>query len=128
MELTEVRAAGEAWWTLGFEATGPPDVLRGELDAAAALVFALARLVGWNWVWVTPGPMRRGCAGSRRNLKAICRPTFETDPPHFREGLVLWEVVVATAVGIDLGTTNSVIAATEARKPAVATRSLALSP
>ena len=42
VELTDVHAAGEAWWTLGFEATGPPDVLRGELDAAAALVFALA--------------------------------------------------------------------------------------
>ena len=42
VELTDVHAAGEAWWTLGFEATGPPDVLRGELDAAAALVFAQA--------------------------------------------------------------------------------------
>ena len=41
VELTDVHAGGEAWWTLGFEATGPPDVLRGELDAAAALVFAL---------------------------------------------------------------------------------------
>ena len=40
VELTDVHAGGEAWWTLGFEATGPPDVLRGELDAAAALVFA----------------------------------------------------------------------------------------
>jgi hypothetical protein len=42
VELTDVRAAGAAWWTLGFEATGPPDVLRSELEAAAALVFALA--------------------------------------------------------------------------------------
>ena len=42
MELTDVHAGGEAWWTLGFEATGPPDALRGELDAAVALVFALA--------------------------------------------------------------------------------------
>jgi hypothetical protein len=33
---------GEAWWTLGFEATGPAEALRGELDAAAALVFAQA--------------------------------------------------------------------------------------
>jgi hypothetical protein len=41
VELTDVHAGGEAWWTLGFEATGPPDALRGELDAAAALVFAL---------------------------------------------------------------------------------------
>ena len=42
VELTEVRTRGEAWWTLGFEATGPADVLRGELEAAAARVFAQA--------------------------------------------------------------------------------------
>jgi hypothetical protein len=42
VELTEFRARGEAWWTLGFEATGPADVLRGQLEAAAALVFAQA--------------------------------------------------------------------------------------
>jgi hypothetical protein len=42
VELTEVDMHGEAWWTLGFEATGPAEALRGELDAAAALVFAQA--------------------------------------------------------------------------------------
>src|SRR5215475_14852721 len=42
VELTDVHAAGEAWWTLGFEATGPYHMLRGEVDAAAALVFALS--------------------------------------------------------------------------------------
>src|SRR5215468_1118314 len=42
VELTDVHAAGEAWWTLGFEATGPRHMLRGEVDAAAALVFAPA--------------------------------------------------------------------------------------
>ena len=42
VELTEVELRGEAWWTLGFEATGPAGALRGELDAAAALVFAQA--------------------------------------------------------------------------------------
>lgn len=40
VELTEVRVRGEPWWTLGFEATGPTVGLRGELDAAAAAVFA----------------------------------------------------------------------------------------
>ena len=40
VELTDVHAHGEAWWTLGFEATGPTSVLRSELEAAAALVFA----------------------------------------------------------------------------------------
>jgi hypothetical protein len=42
VELTEVHARGEAWWTLGFEATGPTSGLRSELEAAAALVFAQA--------------------------------------------------------------------------------------
>ena len=40
VELTEVHARGQDWWTLGFEATGPADQLRSELEATAALVFA----------------------------------------------------------------------------------------
>ena len=40
VELTAVDVRGEPWWTLGFEATGPADALRRELDTAAALVFA----------------------------------------------------------------------------------------
>jgi hypothetical protein len=40
VELTEVSADGQAWWTLGFEATGPASQLRTQLEAAAALVFA----------------------------------------------------------------------------------------
>jgi hypothetical protein len=39
VELTEVDVRGEAWWTMGFEATGPAEALRSELGAAAALVF-----------------------------------------------------------------------------------------
>ena len=42
VELTEVSTHGQDWWTLGFEATGPADLLRGELHATAALVFAQA--------------------------------------------------------------------------------------
>jgi hypothetical protein len=42
VELAEFRALGEDGWTLGFEATGPADVLRGQLEAAAALVFGQA--------------------------------------------------------------------------------------
>jgi hypothetical protein len=42
VELTEVRTRGQDWWTLGFEATGPADLLRSELQATAALVFAHA--------------------------------------------------------------------------------------
>ena len=40
VELTDIRSRGEAWWSLGFEVTGPADLLRGELDGTAALVFA----------------------------------------------------------------------------------------
>ena len=42
VELAEFHALGEDWWTLAFEATGPADVLRGQLSAAAALVFGQA--------------------------------------------------------------------------------------
>ena len=42
VELTDVHARGQDWWTLGFEATGPASLLRRELEAAAALVFAQA--------------------------------------------------------------------------------------
>ena len=51
VELTEVRTRGRDWWTLGFEATGPDDLLRHALQATAALVFAQA-LPGS----VAPGP------------------------------------------------------------------------
>ena len=40
VELTEVRAHDQDWWTLGFEATGPASLLRSTLEATAALVFA----------------------------------------------------------------------------------------
>ena len=39
-ELTEIRAGGQAWWSLGFEATGPASLLRGALQATARQVFA----------------------------------------------------------------------------------------
>jgi hypothetical protein len=66
VELTEIRARGEAWWSLGFEATGSADLLRGELQAAAALVFAKTLPGGVEagredcrsyaeWLWERPG-------------------------------------------------------------------------
>ena len=42
VELTEVSSGGETWWSLGFEATGPGDVLSTTLQRTAALVFAQA--------------------------------------------------------------------------------------
>ena len=55
VELTEVLVRGQAWWTLGFEATGPPGLLRTELEATAALVFAQA----------LPGGIELGTVDSR---------------------------------------------------------------
>ena len=55
VELTEILAAGQAWWSLGFETTGPASLLREELEAAAALVFAQAM----------PGGLELGAADSR---------------------------------------------------------------
>ena len=51
MELTEVHTGSQHWWTLGFEATGPADLLRSTLEATAALVFAHLLPGG-----VEPGP------------------------------------------------------------------------
>ena len=39
VELTEVQASNQDWWTLGFEATGPTDLLHRMLQNTAALVF-----------------------------------------------------------------------------------------
>lgn len=40
VELTEIDADAGAYWSLGFEATGPAELLRGVLQDSAALVFA----------------------------------------------------------------------------------------
>lgn len=42
VELTEIRAVGQAWWSLGFEAAGPDGLLRGALQATAGQIFARA--------------------------------------------------------------------------------------
>jgi hypothetical protein len=42
VELTEVRAPGQECWSLGFEATGPADLLHSALEGTAAFVFAHA--------------------------------------------------------------------------------------
>jgi hypothetical protein len=62
VELTEIRTAGQDWWTLGFEATGPADLLRSELEATAALVFAQAM----------PGGVEPGTDESRSYAEWLC--------------------------------------------------------
>jgi hypothetical protein len=51
VELTEIRASGQDWWSLALEATGPVGLLRSQLQATAAHVFAQALPDG-----VDPGP------------------------------------------------------------------------
>ena len=70
VELTEVRTRGQDWWTLGFEATGPADLLRSELQATAALVFAQA----------LPGGVEPGPDESRSYAEWLCqRPGPKSD-------------------------------------------------
>jgi len=69
-ELTEIRAHGQDWWTLGFEATGPADLLRSALEATAALVFAQA----------LPGGLQPGPDDSRSYAEWLCqRPGAGSD-------------------------------------------------
>jgi hypothetical protein len=70
VELTAVRTRGQDWWTLGFEATGPASLLRRELQAAAAVVFAQA----------LPGDVEPGPDESRSYAQWLGqRPGAESD-------------------------------------------------
>ena len=51
VELTEIRTSGQDWWSLALEATGPVGLLRSQLQATAAHVFAQPLPGG-----VQPGP------------------------------------------------------------------------
>jgi len=64
VELTEVHRHGEAWWTLGFEAAGPADLLRRELEVTVALVLA-------RWHGARYGSLPVVCGMAR--LAARCR-------------------------------------------------------
>ena len=71
VELTDVHTSGQDWWTLGFEATGPADLLRSALQATAALVFAQA----------LPGGAEPGPDQSRSYAEWLSqRPGTETTP------------------------------------------------
>jgi hypothetical protein len=63
VELTEVRVHGEDWWSLGFEAAGPADLLRGVLETTATLVFAEA----------LPGGVELGMDDSRSYAEWLLR-------------------------------------------------------
>ena len=59
-ELTEIRMAGQAWWSLGFEATGPAGLLGSALRDTAALVLAHDMPGGADSPRATPSPTRSG--------------------------------------------------------------------
>lgn len=40
VELAEIRTAGQDWWSLALEATGPASLVRSTLEATATLVLA----------------------------------------------------------------------------------------
>ena len=55
VELTEIRSGDQAWWSLGFEATGPADRLRSAMLSTAMRIFAQAM----------PGDMEIGMSDCR---------------------------------------------------------------
>ncbi len=86
-ELTQATVGGEPWWSLGFEATGSPGMLRSALDQAARLLFAqplpggielgLGRSRSYM-DWLTDagrddGSVAGGVGGVLRSLNAIPR-------------------------------------------------------
>ena len=84
VELTEVHWGGETWWSLGFEATGPAELLRGTLQAAAALIFGQA----------PPGDVELDLShcqsyvewlSRRREIAPNHPPEGEEYPPHRRQ-------------------------------------------
>jgi hypothetical protein len=63
VELTEIRSGVQAWWSLGFEATGPADLLRSGLQDAAVQVFAQAM----------PGDVELGMSDCQSYAQWLCR-------------------------------------------------------
>ena len=109
VELTEVRTRGQDWWTLGFEATGPAELLRSELQAAATLVFAHALPGG-----VEPGPDEsRSYAewlgqrpGAESNAGAVDLARLTCDRAEcitFRDDTHAWRASISASVAMSKG-------------------------
>jgi hypothetical protein len=64
-ELTEIWVRGEAWWSVGFEATGPVPLLRGALEHASAWYSPGCCHLRCNSAWATPSPTRTGWASAQ---------------------------------------------------------------
>ncbi len=91
VELTEVRTRGQDWWSLGFEATGPADLLHSALEATAALVFAQAM----------PGGVEPCLDESRSYAEWLCsRPGAESDAQRLSVCRVDWPVRAGNPVRV----------------------------
>jgi hypothetical protein len=94
-ELTQACVRGEAWWSLGLEATGSAGLLRDALDHAASLLFAQPLPGGIklgldrsrSYVdWLTEagrddGSAAGGPGGALRSLNAIPSSTSSSAMP-----------------------------------------------
>ena len=95
VELTEVFTGGEAWWSLGFEATGPPTRSTACLRPAPRSCSPRHCRVAWMLAWRTPGPMRSGC-GSSQLPRAGNRDRPAHGPccrPGHRPGRLAWSTI-----------------------------------
>ena len=70
VELTEVSTRGQAWWTLGFEASGPADLLPSALEGTSRLPFTHPCPVR-NPASMNPGPTCSGCSRRAGTHEAI---------------------------------------------------------
>ena len=94
-ELTQACVRGEAWWSLGLEATGPAGLLRDALDHAAGLLFTQPLPAGIELSldrsrsymdWLTEagrddGSAAGGPGGALRSLNAIPSSTSSSAMP-----------------------------------------------
>jgi hypothetical protein len=93
VEITEIRTQGQDWWTLGFEATGPADLLRSALETTAALVFAHA----------LPGGLQPGPDDSWSYAEWLCRrPGAESDADGLwlSSGRAGWSAILLATPGV----------------------------
>ena len=65
VELTEVHTSGQDWWTLGFEATGPPACAAANSRLPPRSCSPSPCPAAWNPARTNPGPMASGCASCR---------------------------------------------------------------
>ena len=82
-ELTEVWVRGEAWWSAGFEATGPCACCAAPLSTPPTWYSPRRCRPGCNSAWATPSPARAGWASGQpscRGHNSDLKPPLLTRP------------------------------------------------